>query len=68
MGKLVKNFSKRVFLDVDFVTKVGLTFKTAIRFFFSQVLLTKRLTRSYFNVDTVAFKLLQIAYKLLNYH
>ena len=36
-------------------TKMGLTFKKPIHFF-SRVLLAGRLTRSYINVDTVAFK------------
>ena len=47
-------------------TKMGLTFKITYTFFFSQVSLAERLTRSYFNADTVTFKLLQIAFKLLS--
>ena len=46
--------------------KIGLTFKITYTFFFSQVLLAERLTRSHFNADMVAFKLLQIAFKLLS--
>ena len=47
-------------------TKIRLTFKINDTFFFSQVMLSGRLTRSYFTSDTVAFKLLQIAFKLLS--
>ena len=39
-------------------TKMGLTFKITCTFFFSQILLPGRLARSYFNLDTVTFKLL----------
>ena len=48
-------------------TKMRLIFKITYTFFFSQVMLAGKLTRSYFNTDTVAFKLLQIAFKLLSY-
>ena len=47
-------------------TKMRLTFKITYTFFFSQVMLPGRLTRSYFNSDTVAFKLLQIAFKFFS--
>ena len=47
-------------------TKMRLTFKITYIFFFSQVMLAGRLTRSYFNSDTVAFTWLQIAFKLLS--
>ena len=61
MGKLLKNFCERVFLKVLIpATKMVITFKITYRFFFSQVLLTGRFTRSFFDVDTVTFKLLRI--------
>ena len=65
-SKLVKNYYQRVFLDVDSGYKIRLAFKTTYTIFYSQVLLAGRLTRSYFNSDTVAFKLFQIAFKLLS--
>ena len=45
--------------------KIGLTFKITCTFFFSQILLAGELTTSYFNVDTIAFKVLQYTLKLL---
>ena len=47
--------------------KMGLTFRITYTFYFLEVLLAGRLTRSYFNADTVPFKLLQIAIKLLSF-
>ena len=47
-------------------TKIGLTFRITYTFYFLEVLLAERLTRSYFDADTVPFKLSQIAIKLLS--
>ena len=69
MGRSVKNFCKRVYFRRRCRYKDGAhTENNLLEIVFSQILLAGRLTRSYFNVDTVHLKLLQIAFKMLIYH
>ena len=65
-GESAMNFCEAVYFRLWFWLKVLLRFKmTCCIFVFLKILLAVRVIRSYLTID---FKLLQMAFKLLNYH